>query len=100
MSAEGRGGASGPMSGATVPMSSGAGPIGGGVGEAIPHESAHLHVSGEALYTDDLPLPQGSLHAAIGVSERAHARLRQVDLSRVHTAPGVVAVLTAKDIPG
>ena len=78
----------------------GVGPIEGGVGEAIPHESAHLHVSGEALYIDDLSLPEGSLHAAIGVSERAHARLRKVDLSRVRAAPGVVAVFTAKDIPG
>ena len=78
----------------------GVGPIEGGVGEAIPHESARLHVSGEALYIDDLSLPEGSLHAAIGVGERAHARLRKVDLSRVRAAPGVVAVFTAKDIPG
>ncbi|HEY7377136.1 MAG TPA: molybdopterin cofactor-binding domain-containing protein, partial [Steroidobacteraceae bacterium] len=78
----------------------GADPITGGVGEALPHESAHLHVSGEALYTDDIPLPEGALHAAIGVSERAHARLRKIDLSRARAAPGVVLVLTAKDIPG
>lgn len=75
-------------------------PIRGGAGEATPHESAHLHVTGEALYTDDIPLPEGSLHAAIGISERAHARLHHVDLSRVRAAPGVVAVLTAADIPG
>jgi xanthine dehydrogenase large subunit len=76
------------------------GAIRGGVGEAEPHESAHLHVTGEALYTDDIPLPEGTLYAAIGISERAHARLRKVDLSRVRTAPGVVIVLTAADIPG
>lgn len=74
--------------------------IHGGVGEAEPHESAHLHVSGEALYADDIPLPEGALHAAIGMSERAHARIRRMDLSRVRAAPGVVAVLTAADIPG
>src|SRR5262245_44133253 len=72
----------------------------GGVGEGTPHESAHLHVSGEALYTDDIPLPEGTLHAALGVSEKAHARIRKLDLSRVRAAPGVVAVLTVADIPG
>jgi xanthine dehydrogenase large subunit len=74
--------------------------IRGGVGEAEPHESAHLHVTGEALYTDDIPLPDGTLHAAIGISERAHARIRGIDLSAVRAASGVVAVLTAADIPG
>jgi xanthine dehydrogenase large subunit len=74
--------------------------VDGGVGEAIPHDSAHLHVSGEALYTDDIPEIRGTLHAAIGMSERAHARLKSVDLARVAAAPGVVAVITAKDIPG
>lgn len=70
------------------------------VGEGTPHESAHLHVTGEALYCDDIPLPEGALHAAIGVSEKAHARLLRVDLAAVRAAPGVVAVLTASDIPG
>jgi len=72
----------------------------GGVGEGPPHESAHLHVTGEAIYCDDIPLPDGALHAAIGVSEKAHARLLRVDLAAVRSAPGVVAVLTAADIPG
>jgi xanthine dehydrogenase large subunit len=72
----------------------------GGVGVALPHDSGHLHVSGEALYTDDIPEVRGTLHAAIGMSERAHARLKSVDLARVRGAPGVVAVITAKDIPG
>jgi xanthine dehydrogenase large subunit len=74
--------------------------IHGGVGAAEPHESAHLHVTGEALYVDDIPLPEGTLHAAIGISERAHARIRVMDLGAVRAAPGVVAVLTAADIPG
>ncbi len=77
-----------------------AGQIRGGVGEAEPHESARLHVTGAALYTDDIPLPDGSLHAAIGLSERAHARIRRLDLDAVRGAPGVVTVLTAADIPG
>ena len=72
----------------------------GGAGAPIPHDSAHLHVSGEALYTDDIPEVRGTLHAAIGLSERAHARIKSIDLAKVRAAPGVVAVLTAKDVPG
>jgi len=72
----------------------------GGAGAAIPHDSAHLHVSGEALYTDDIAEVRGTLHAAIGLSERAHARIKLIDLTKVRSAAGVVAVLTAKDVPG
>ena len=72
----------------------------GGAGAAIPHDSAHLHVSGEALYTDDIAEVRGTLHAAIGLSERAHARIKSIDLAKVRAAPGVVAVLAAKDVPG
>jgi xanthine dehydrogenase large subunit len=78
----------------------GAARVSGGVGEARPHDSAHLHVSGEARYIDDLAAPQGTLHAAIGGSSRPHARLRSIDLDRVRRAPGVVAVITAADVPG
>lgn len=70
------------------------------VGKEQPHESAHLHVSGEARYIDDLPEPKGTLYAAIGMSKKAHALLKRVDLTRVRQAAGVVAVMTAKDIPG
>ncbi|TMG88174.1 MAG: xanthine dehydrogenase molybdopterin binding subunit, partial [Betaproteobacteria bacterium] len=72
----------------------------GGVGAAIPHDSGHLHVSGEATYTDDIPEVRGTLYAAIGMSERAHARIKAIDLAKVRAAPGVVAVITARDIPG
>ena len=64
------------------------------------HDSAHLHVTGEALYVDDIPTPAGTLHAAVGYSEQPHARLRRLDLDPVRAAPGVVAVLTARDVPG
>jgi xanthine dehydrogenase large subunit len=74
--------------------------IKGRVGTPLPHESADLHVSGEARYTDDIPEPKGTLHAAIGVSTRPHARLESIDLDPVRRAPGVVAVITAADIPG
>ena len=69
-------------------------------GSPLPHESAHLHVSGEAVYVDDIPELAGTLHAALGLSSKAHAIIKSVDLTPVREMPGVVAVLTAKDIPG
>ena len=65
-----------------------------------PHESAHLHVSGRATYTDDIPLVAGTLHAALGLSDKAHAKIVSMRLDAVRATPGVVAVFTADDIPG
>ncbi len=73
---------------------------GGGVGEPVRHESAHLHVSGEAAYADDILEARGTLHAAFGLSQRAHARIKSIDLAAVLAAPGVVAVITGAEIPG
>ncbi|WP_167648861.1 xanthine dehydrogenase molybdopterin binding subunit [Mameliella alba] len=64
------------------------------------HDSAAKHVTGRADYTDDIALPEGTLHAYLGVSDVAHARLKAIDLTAVRSAPGVVGVLTAEDIPG
>ena len=64
------------------------------------HESAHLHVSGQALYTDDIALPSNTVHAAFGLSSIAHGRIRTMDLAPVRAVPGVVAVVTAADVPG
>jgi len=69
-------------------------------GSAIPHESAHLHVSGEAVYVDDIRELAGTLHCALGLSDKAHAKIESIDLTAVESMPGVVAVLTAQDIPG
>jgi xanthine dehydrogenase large subunit len=74
--------------------------LAGGVGTAQPHESAALHVSGTAAYIDDLIELRGTLHAALGLSQHAHARILALDLDPVRAAPGVVAVLGAADIPG
>ena len=74
--------------------------IKGGVAEALAHNSAAKHVSGEAIYIDDIPEPARTLQIHIGQSARAHARLLKVDVSKVRAAPGVVLVLTAEDIPG
>jgi len=68
--------------------------------QPIAHDSAVLHVSGEALYVDDLPTPANTLHAAIGQSGVAHATILRLGLEKVLAADGVIAVLTASDIPG
>ena len=64
------------------------------------HESAHLHVSGEAVYVDDIAEVSGTLFAALGLSQHPHAKITSMDLSAVEAAAGVVAVFTAKDIKG
>ncbi len=73
---------------------------GASVGVSHPHESAHLHVAGEASYVDDLPELAGTLHAALGLSHVAHGRITGLALAQLRALPGVVAVLTAQDIPG
>ncbi|QYF94341.1 xanthine dehydrogenase molybdopterin binding subunit [Massilia sp. PAMC28688] len=70
------------------------------VGTPRAHESATLHVLGQATYTDDIPEVQGTLHAALGLSSKAHARITGIDLAAVRASAGVVAVLTVDDIPG
>ena len=70
-------------------------------GQALPHESARGHVTGEALYTDDLlgRFP-GLLHAWPVLAPHAHAELTHLDPSAALAVPGVVTVLTAADVPG
>ena len=74
--------------------------IKGAVHTDLRHDSAIKHVTGRAEYCDDIVEPAGTLHAYLGLSNRAHALIRNIDLSAVRTAPGVVGVLTAEDIPG
>lgn len=64
------------------------------------HDSASRHVLGSARYTDDLPIPESTLHIIIGQSSHAHALIKSIDLSSVAKAEGIVAVLSASDIPG
>lgn len=65
-----------------------------------PHESAHNHVSGRAEYIDDIPEPDGTLHAYLGTSTIARGTIKTMDLSAVEAAPGIIGVLTSDDIPG
>jgi xanthine dehydrogenase large subunit len=70
------------------------------VGVSRAHESARLHVLGQADYTDDIAEVRGTLHAALGLSGKAHAKVLAIDLALVRASRGVVAVYTAQDIPG
>jgi xanthine dehydrogenase large subunit len=70
------------------------------VGVSKAHESARLHVLGQADYTDDIAEVRGTLHAALGLSSKAHANIVAIDLDAVRASRGVVAVYTARDIPG
>ncbi len=69
------------------------------VNRPSPHDSARLHVTGAARYVDDIPTPAGCLHLAFGQSTEAHGTITAMDLSAVRTADGVIAVLTAADLP-
>ncbi|TXL73857.1 xanthine dehydrogenase molybdopterin binding subunit [Vineibacter terrae] len=77
-----------------------AGTAKGGVHRAQRHDSALKHATGEAVFIDDMPEPAGLLHAALVLSPVAHGRLRAVDLTAARAADGVVAALTAADVPG
>ena len=70
------------------------------VHRSIAHDSARLHVTGQARYVDDMPEPAGLLHAYVGVSGVAHGHDLGLDLDAVSEFPGVVDVFTAGDIPG
>jgi xanthine dehydrogenase large subunit len=74
--------------------------ITGGVHLSVKHDSGHKHVSGAAVYVDDIPEPPGTLQIYIALSQRAHARIRRLDVTAVKAFPGVVCVTTAQDIPG
>jgi xanthine dehydrogenase molybdopterin binding subunit len=66
----------------------------------FPHESAEKHVSGEAVYIDDMLVGDRLLTGRVVYSPHAHARIKSFDLSAAAKAPGVRAVLSYKDIPG
>ncbi len=71
-------------------------------GTDVIHESARLHVTGEAVYTDDIPELRGTLYAALILSPVAHGELigEGIDRAAILAEHGVVAVYTASDIPG
>lgn len=69
-------------------------------GQSLVHESAAAQVAGEARYIDDLPMLQGTLHAAPVCSPMAHGRLLDIDARQALAMSGVKGILSATDIPG
>jgi len=58
------------------------------------------HVKGTSLFIDDFPVPEGTLHLAVFDSKVAHGKIVKLNYDKALSAPGVAAVITAKDIPG
>ncbi|PZF78216.1 xanthine dehydrogenase molybdopterin binding subunit [Aestuariivirga litoralis] len=71
------------------------------VGRTLAHDSAELHVQGAATYIDDMREPEGLVHVYPGFAkDGALGKIKALDLSAVIAAPGVIRVLTARDVPG
>lgn len=68
------------------------------VGKNISHDSGELHVTGRAVFTDDIKLPNDTLHLAFGLSSVAKGSIAEMELSKVVDANGVVTVISAKDL--
>ncbi len=69
------------------------------IAKPLPHDAAALHVTGAARYIDDIPTPSGTLHLAFGTAEIAKGQITALDLDPVRGAEGVIAVMTAEDLP-
>ena len=59
-----------------------------------------MQVTGEAVYTEDLPKPPSTLHAALVTSSTAHGRIVSIDTAAATALPGVHGYFGAKDVPG
>ena len=70
------------------------------LGMPISHESAEKHVSGSALYVDDINAPEGMLYGYVGLSDVARGIIKKIDLTHVRSAEGVVDVVVLTDVPG
>jgi xanthine dehydrogenase large subunit len=64
------------------------------------NDDTKMHVRGTSRFVDDIPLPDGALHAALFTSPVARGRILRLDISKAAAAPGVVAVYTHSDVPG
>ena len=67
------------------------------VGAPVKRKEDPRLITGSSIYVDDITLP-GMVHLAIVRSPYAHARIVGIDMSAAREMPGVVAVVTARDI--
>ena len=65
-----------------------------------PRVDAREKVSGQAIYTEDLPLPYGTAYCAILRSPYSHARIHSINAEEAERLPGVLAVLTRETLGG
>ena len=68
------------------------------IGARVLRKEDHRLLTGRGRYVDDLRI-EGLLHAAIVRSPHAHATIREIDRRRALQLPGVVAALSARDLP-
>ena len=68
------------------------------VGQSVVRIDAADKATGRAVYTADLQLPN-QVHGKILLSPLAHARIRRIDTSAAESLPGVLAVITGRDVP-
>ncbi|KAM0755454.1 putative xanthine dehydrogenase HxA [Meredithblackwellia eburnea MCA 4105] len=69
------------------------------VGKQEPHASGLKHVTGEAVYVDDMPKVGNEGYGALVLSKRAHAKILNVDPSAALEVPGVIAWVDHNDLP-
>ena len=69
------------------------------INKQFAHDSAEKHVSGEAVYVDDILDYPEALHCCFFCSNQAHAQIQEVDISEAQKMAGVVDIIQAKDVP-
>lgn len=69
------------------------------VGKSLPRLDAHHKVTGKTKFVADIECPS-VLHGAVLRSPYPHAILKKIDTTKAEALPGVMATVTAKDIPG
>jgi len=67
---------------------------------SIKNLDSYTHVRGESLYVDDINVRQGTFHAVVFDSQKAHGKIKHIDYSKAEALEGVERIFTYKDIPG
>jgi len=70
------------------------------VGKQVPHDSAVGHVTGEALFVDDLAFTQNELIVDFIASPVAHGKIKSINTAELSQLDGIAGVFTFADIPG
>lgn len=68
--------------------------------QSIKNMDSYTHVRGESLYVDDVNIRQGTFHAVVFDSPKAHGKIKHIDYSKAEALEGVERIFTYKDIPG